>query len=64
VDPGRQNQGIGKALVLESFVISATNNLKTIEVVTQLENTGACAFYSKSGFEISNVQNIYHFWLQ
>jgi dTDP-4-amino-4,6-dideoxy-D-galactose acyltransferase len=64
VDTNRQNQGIGKALIIETIKICISNCINTIEVDTQSENVQACKFYEKSGFSVKEVKYIHHFWLK
>jgi ribosomal protein S18 acetylase RimI-like enzyme len=63
VDTGRQNQGIGKALVNETLKICIGRHIPVIEVDTQLDNTQACRFYEKAGFSVKEVRFVHHFWL-
>jgi dTDP-4-amino-4,6-dideoxy-D-galactose acyltransferase len=63
VDASKQNQGIGKSLIQESFRICVEKMVSTIEVVTQMDNSEACLFYEKVGFSILSIHYVYHFWL-
>lgn len=38
------------------------NNIDTIEVATQLDNIQACNFYKKNGFDIKQIDYIYHYY--
>ena len=63
VEDNHQNEGIGKKLIAASSDYASKNGCLEIEVVTQIANTQACKFYKKSGFEINNIEYIYHMWL-
>jgi len=63
VDTTRQNQGIGRSLMQETFNICSRHGIAEVEVVTQMDNIQACRFYEKSGFAVKDVNHIFHFWL-
>lgn len=62
VDRKWTGQGTGTRLykVLEYFLVKS--GITEVTVRTQMENTGACRFYEKLGFELTGRQNIYHLW--
>ena len=61
VDESYRGRGIGTLLIQEIINEAANKGLK-VEVTTQGENTQACAFYEKCGFEIDTEEYIYHVW--
>jgi len=63
VSTDMQNKGYGKALILACENELWQKSIYKIEVATQAENIQACKFYEKSGFQIKEINNIYHFWL-
>lgn len=54
--------GYGKALLeaAENYAFHA--GMEEMRISTQGENTGAVAFYSRSGYSLSSHQDIYHLW--
>jgi dTDP-4-amino-4,6-dideoxy-D-galactose acyltransferase len=62
VDEKYRGNSIGTKLVKYVFNYCAGNNVKSINVATQMANKGACVFYEKLGFNISQVTNIYHYF--
>ncbi len=63
VDKDFQGLGIGYELMIAAEQFLCAKNVLTMTVPTQIENQQACAFYTKLNFEISKIQNIYHFTL-
>lgn len=62
ISPQYAGKGIGTCL-MQSFL----SNVKTgseIEVATQRQNSIACHFYEKNGFNVKSTTNIYHFWIK
>ena len=57
-----QGKGIGKLLLDKTEEWYFNNGIIHAEVVTQLDNTGACRFYERNGYTVKNVQYIYHLW--
>ncbi len=53
---------IGSKLIrhTEDFVLSHKEN--TLKVATQLDNTLACNFYKKNGYEVDIITHVYHFF--
>lgn len=62
VDESLQGKGVGISLIDACVQYCKAENILTLDVPTQLENTQACKFYEKCGFREKSVQNIYHFW--
>ena len=62
VDETLQGKGIGMSLIDACVRYCKEENIITLDVPTQLDNTQACKFYEKCGFTEKSVQNIYHFW--
>ncbi|WP_430810975.1 MULTISPECIES: GNAT family N-acetyltransferase [unclassified Carboxylicivirga] len=60
VDPSYHGQGIGGALIKAAHKWYAKNGITQASVVTQLDNTGACKLYTKSGYNVAHTQLIYH----
>lgn len=58
-----RGKGIGRELMKASHNWYLSKELTTATVVTQGENKPACKLYEKCGYHISEVQNVYHFWL-
>ncbi|MBM3185364.1 MAG: GNAT family N-acetyltransferase [Bacteroidetes bacterium] len=57
-----QGIGIGKKLIFHTINYLNEQNIKTLEVATQLENKNAVKFYLKCGFEEYSRSNVYHLW--
>lgn len=62
VSPNYQGKGIGKKLLSKTENYCFENNVKTLQIPTQMENIVACNFYRKMGYEISEKIIIKHFW--
>lgn len=60
VHPSQQGKGIGTMLMNAAMNWYHTSNLKRCEVVTQMENTGACCLYEKAGYTINHIDLVYH----
>jgi dTDP-4-amino-4,6-dideoxy-D-galactose acyltransferase len=63
VDENSRGKSIGKKLVAAVFDLLSRNNIPDLEVATQVDNSGACNFYQKTGFRVLKSENIYHIWL-
>ena len=57
-----QGKGVGMSLIDACVQYCKAENIITLDVPTQLDNTQACRFYERCGFTEKSVQNIYHFW--
>jgi len=64
VSPDTQGKGYGKKLISACENKLLNKGIYKIEVPTQADNKQACSFYEKCGFQISEIINIYHFWLK
>lgn len=60
VDEQARGKGIGRALIMACDNWLCDMSIGKHQVVTQLQNTGACALYEKCGFAQTVVQTIYH----
>jgi dTDP-4-amino-4,6-dideoxy-D-galactose acyltransferase len=63
VHPDFQGKKIGKALLTATDHWYMNHGISEAEVVTQKENTIACSFYEKNGYQIHKIEYIYHLWL-
>ena len=61
--PKFQSKGFGNKLLKKVENYCLQNNIKKINIATQLENIPACNFYKKSGYEISEKIIIKNFWI-
>ena len=61
--PETQGKGYGTALITACENELFRKGVFKLEVPTQEDNTQACNFYKKYGFEIKKTTVIYHFWL-
>lgn len=62
VDEKYRGQSMGYDLIRYADTIAYEMGFNNIQVVTQLQNTGACRLYEKCKFSIKNITNIYHLW--
>lgn len=62
VDEKYQGKKIGKKLLSAVNHWCFNKNIEHIEVATQLANKQACHFYSRSGYIVKNITNIYHYY--
>lgn len=62
VDASCRGKGIGARLMgaAENFYLD--HGCTEAEVVTQFNNTGACRLYSRCGYEVAAIIEIWHFW--
>jgi dTDP-4-amino-4,6-dideoxy-D-galactose acyltransferase len=63
VDSASRSKGIGAHLVNAAFSKAKEWGVEQIDVVTQVDNTGACRFYERCGFAPEKVEHIYHIWI-
>lgn len=63
VDARMRGQHIGQQLVMAARQRTAAWGLPALQVVTQLDNAAACAFYRRCGFAEDAVEHLYHCWL-
>ena len=63
VDGAERGKSIGKKLMDVTLDYFYGKNIEIVEVATQKANVGACRFYKAIGFEIKNIVNVYHLWI-
>ena len=63
VDKGYRGEQIGTKLINKAILYFNKLGKNEIQVITQKANVLACKFYTKNGFRISQINNVYHFWL-
>jgi len=63
VDENQRGKAIGKNLMGAALTYFKDKNVTCTEVVTQKANVIACKFYESLGFEIKDINNIYHLWI-
>jgi dTDP-4-amino-4,6-dideoxy-D-galactose acyltransferase len=61
VDEAVRGKGIGKELLLAVENWGRLNNCNVISINTQEENSGACNFYRKTGYDVAKSQYVFHF---
>jgi dTDP-4-amino-4,6-dideoxy-D-galactose acyltransferase len=62
VEPARQNQGVGGALVAAGLRWFSEQGAQRVTVVTQGRNVAAQRLYQKHGFRTASVMLWYHWW--
>ncbi|MDI3521384.1 MAG: dTDP-4-amino-4,6-dideoxy-D-galactose acyltransferase [Anaerophaga sp.] len=60
VAPEAQGKGIGSKLLHTADYWYWQNNLKNCSVVTQIDNTAACALYEKNGYCKERMELVFH----
>ena len=63
IDSDYRGKGYGEILVRSAQKWFLLNGYEYSQVVTQGDNTPACGLYKKCGYEVSNLEYFYHFWL-
>lgn len=63
VNPSDSKRGFGTMLLENLEQRLALQNIRFIEIPTQLMNKPACRFYEKNKYRIINRKKIYHIWL-
>lgn len=63
VDENERGKSIGKKLMNAAMHFSWMKGALVVEVATQKANEGACRFYGSIGFEVKNIVNVYHLWI-
>lgn len=58
-----RGKGIGRALMTDAGKCFAERGCALAHVVTQRSNLVACRLYESCGYQIENVENVFHFWL-
>ena len=62
VHPACQGRGIGSRLMKEAQDLLKAQSVKTVTVVTQLENVPACRLYSRWNYTPVEISASFHFW--
>lgn len=62
VNPNYRRRGFAKRLIQAAEVFYLKSGAKTAEVVTQLNNTSACATYESCGYIMANTIDVWHLW--
>lgn len=57
-----QGRKIGTELIQECEFLSLEQNLRSIEVATQYENSSARRLYEKNDFSFKSITYVYHYW--
>lgn len=63
VDSQSRGSNIGKQLIQLAKARALDWGSNSLQVVTQLDNAGACRFYERCGFRQEKIEHIYHIWL-
>ena len=58
------SKNIGSLLLQAVEYWCLNNDINIIEVATQLDNNKACHFYRKNGFDVKQIDYIYHYYKQ
>jgi dTDP-4-amino-4,6-dideoxy-D-galactose acyltransferase len=64
VDEKARGQAIGGKLIEAACQRTIAWGSTTLQVVTQQDNTKACRFYERCGFQPELIQHVYHIWLK
>lgn len=62
VDVTQREKKIGKSLITGLLAFCVENDVKMINVSTQLDNFAAMNFYISCGFKFNSTEYIYHTW--
>ncbi len=62
VNETHQGKKIGSSLLKKVEWWCSENDIETLEIATQMDNEKACAFYKKNGYEIKQIEYIYHYY--
>jgi dTDP-4-amino-4,6-dideoxy-D-galactose acyltransferase len=57
-----RGQGVGSRLIEAAHRWMNDRRAAKSTVVTQLANSAACRLYERAGYDIEQVENVYHFW--
>ena len=63
VDEQWRHHGIGTRLVQAARLRAGSWGCATVQVVTQVDNAGACRLYEQGGFRLEQAEDVYHLWL-
>ena len=58
-----KGNGIGKSLINKIENIASLNNVKEVEVATQLRNIEASSFYKACNYKIKSKNPVFHLWI-
>ncbi|MFK7873445.1 MAG: GNAT family N-acetyltransferase [Oligoflexales bacterium] len=58
-----RGQGVGRKMMCAAMSYAAKRDFPALQVATQVDNVGACAFYENLGFQVDHRVDIYHLWL-
>lgn len=64
VDEASQGKNIGSDLLRQIESWCCENKITSLDIATQLDNEQACGFYKKNGYEIKQIEYIYHCYKQ
>lgn len=62
VDEKYRGQNIGFRLVQKCEAYCTNKGIDKLQVTAQAANKAACSFYTKYGFSIESITNVYHLW--
>jgi dTDP-4-amino-4,6-dideoxy-D-galactose acyltransferase len=62
VNEDSRGKSVGKLLMHAAIHFCQKQNIKVLNVQTQMENKVSCAFYEKIGFKVKVVEDVFHFW--
>lgn len=62
VDKEARGKGLATELIYRAMQLAVNKSLKSIQVVTQLNNLPAVKLYTKTNFKVKKITNIYHYW--
>ena len=63
VSESYKGNGIGKSLMNKIENIASHNNVKEVEVATQLRNIEASSFYKACNYKIKSKNPVFHLWI-
>jgi len=58
-----RGQGIGRQLIEGAEAWAALHGVEAMTVATQGANVAACALYGAMGYNVAQMQAMYHFWI-
>jgi dTDP-4-amino-4,6-dideoxy-D-galactose acyltransferase len=61
-NPKIHGKGVGSKLVKSAEWYFQQSRVKSINVVTQRENSIACGFYENIGFNLDSEDLVFHWW--
>jgi len=57
-----RGKGAGFRLLEEAHRWILSRGCRRVSVVTQKDNLAACRLYEKHGYQLANLEHVYHFW--